>query len=225
VRGRHVASPPARERLATWGLRLGVFLGVLSAAAQVVAYHYGLRDHILDSSSDNSVAGALTALLLAATVAAAWFVALARRRPATVLLAACLTVVFAIELTDPPHRVAVSAPFGLVAVVVLWRLASSDALAGRLLRAGCVVLGVAFLGHSSGSWLVDRLDLGPDSWLYELKAIVKHAGELTAWTLVAFGLVVLRLGQPLEEGVREVAARADETEAELVLVHELRERS
>jgi hypothetical protein len=207
-----------------WGLRLAVFLGVLSAGAQVISYHYGFRDHILDSSSDKSVGGALTALVLAATVAAAWLLALGRRRPQTVLLAVCVSVVFAFELTDPPHRVALSAPFGLVAVIVLWRLAASDALAGRLLRAGCVVLAVAFVGHSSGSWLVDRLNMGPDSWLYQLKAIVKHAGELAAWTLIASGLLVLRLGQPLEEDVRELAAGADEPEPQLVLVHELRER-
>lgn len=201
-----------------------MFLGVLSAAAQIVSYHYGLRDHILDSSSDQSIGGALTAALLAATVAAAWLLALARRRPQPVLLAACVSVVFAFELADPPHRVAISGPFGLVAVVLLWRLASSDELARPLIRAGCLVLGVAYVGHSSGSWLVDRLGLGPYSWLYQLKSIVKHSGELAAWTLIGSGLAVLRLGQPLEADVREAAARADEPEAQLVLVHELRER-
>jgi hypothetical protein len=219
-----VASRSARKLIAIWSLRLAVFLGVLSAVAQVISYHYGLRDHILDSSSDNSVAGALTALLLASTVAVAWLLAIARRRPQAVLLAACITVVFALELADPPHRVAISAPFGLVAIILLWRLAAPDQLAGPLIRAGCVVLGVAFVGHSSGSWLVDRLGLGPDSWLYQVKAIVKHSGELAAWTLIGSGLVVLRLGQPLEEDVREVGARSDEPEAQLVLVHELRER-
>jgi hypothetical protein len=203
---------------------MAVLLGVVSAAAQVVSYHYGIRDHILDSSSDNSVGGALTALLLASTVALSWLLALARRNAQSVVLAACLSVVFAFELADPPHRVAISTPFGLVAVVLLWRLAATDRLAGRLLRAGCVVLGLAFVGHSFGSWLVDRLDYGPDSWLYQLKAIVKHSGELAAWTLIGSGLAVLRLGQPLEQDVREVGARADEPEPHLVLVHELRER-
>jgi hypothetical protein len=201
-----------------------VFLAVFSATAQVVSYHYGLRDHILDQSSDNSIGGALTALLLAATVAVAWLLAFSRGRAQTVVLAACVSVVFACELTDPPHRVAISTPFGVVAVVVLWRLAASDELAGPLLRAGCVVLGVAFIGRSSGSWLVDRLGLGPDSWLYQLKAIVKHSGELAAWTLIGSGLAVLRLGQPPEGDVREAGARVDEPEPQLVLVQELRER-
>ena len=207
-----------------WGLRLAVFLGVLSAVAQVISYHYGLRDHILDSSSDKSVAGALTALLLAATVGIAWLLALALRRPRTVLLAACVSVVFALELTDPPHRVALSAPFGVLAVVLIWRLGTSDELAGPLLRAGCVVLAVAFAAHWSGSWVVDRLDLATDSWLYQLKEIVKHSGELAAWTLIGSGLLILRLGQSLAEHLRQVAARADEPEPQLVLVHELPKR-
>jgi malonyl CoA-acyl carrier protein transacylase len=219
-----VASRPARQLLAVWGLRLAVLLGGLTAVAQVVSYHYGLRDHILDSSSDNSVVGALTALLLGATVAIAWLLALTRRRPQLFVLAACLSVVFAVELAHPPHKVAVSTPFGVAAVVVLWRLGATDPLARRLLRVGVVVLAVAFVGHSAGSWLVDRHGLGPDSWLYQLKAIVKHAGELAAWTLIASGLAAVLLGQPLEEDVREVGARTDEPEAKLVLVHELRER-
>jgi hypothetical protein len=180
-----------------------VFLGVLSAGAQIISYHYGLRDQILDSSTDNSVGGAVTALLLASTVVVAWLVALTRRGTQTMLIAACISIVFAFELTDLPHRRVLSAPFGLVAVVLLWRLASSDRLARRLLRAGCVVLGVAFVGHSLGVWLVNRLDLGWDSWLYQLKAIVKHSGELAAWTLIGSGLVVLWLGQPLEEDVAQ----------------------
>jgi len=219
-----VTNRSARQLVAVWGMRLAVFLGVLSAGAQVISYHYGLRDHILDSSSDNSVGGALTALLLASTVVVAWLLALVRRSTQTVLLAACLSIVFAFELTDLPHRRLISAPFGLVAVVLLWRLAASDRLAGRLLRAGCVVLGLAFVGHSFGAWLVNRLDLGWDSWLYQLKAIVKHSGELAAWTLIGSGLVVLRLGQSLEEDDREVGARADEREPQLGLVHQLRER-
>jgi len=224
VRARRVAGRPSRHRVAVWGLRLAVFLGVLSAVAQVISYHYGLRDHILDSSSDKSVAGALTALLLAATVGIAWLLALALRRPRAVLLAACVSVVFALELTDPPHRVALSAPVGLLAVVLIWRLGTSDELAGPLLRAGCVVLAVAFAAHWSGSWVVDRLDLATDSWLYQLKEIVKHSGELAAWTLIGSGLLILRLGQSLAEHLRQVAARADEPEPQLVLVHELPKR-
>ena len=219
-----MANRSAKQLVALWGLRLAVFLGLLSAGAQVISYHYGLHDQILDSSNDNSLGGALTALLLASTVVVAWLLALVRRSTQTMLIAACLSIVFAFELTDLPHRRLISAPFGLVAVVLLWRLAASDRLARRLLRSGCVVLGVAFVGHSFGAWLVNRLDLGADSWLYQLKAIVKHSGELAAWTLIGSGLMVLRLEQPLEEDVREVGARPDEPEPELVLVHELRER-
>ena len=204
--GRRVANRSARQLVALWGLRLAVFLALLSAGAQVIAYHYGLHDRILDSSNDNSVGGALTALLLASTVVVAWLLALGRRSTQTMLIAACISIVFAFELTDLPHRRLISAPFGLVAVVLLWRLASSDRLARRLLRAGCVVLGVALVGHSLGAWLVNRLDLGWDSWLYQLKAIVKHSGELAAWTLIGSGLVVLRLGQPQEAGVAERAS-------------------
>jgi len=220
-RGGRVTKRSARRLVAVCGLRLAVFLGVLSAGAQVISHHYGLRDHILDSSSDNSVGGALTALLLASTVVVAWLVALVRRSTQTVLLAACISIVFAFELTDPPHRVAISAPFGLLAVALLWRLASSDRLAGPLLRAGCVVLGMAFVGHSFGSWLVNRFDLGPDSWLYQLKAIVKHSGELAAWALIAFGLWVLRLDQPLKRRGRREAQRPRKTIDEAPFGHRL----
>jgi hypothetical protein len=72
--------------------------------------------------------------------------------------------------------------------------------------------------------VVDRLDLATDSWLYQLKEIVKHSGELAAWMLIGSGLLILRLGQSLAEHLRQVAARADEPEPQLVLVHELPER-
>jgi hypothetical protein len=179
-----------RQRIAVWGVRAAVVLGLGVALGQVVSYQFGLRDVVLDSTTDASVAGVLTLVLLGATAASAWLVASVSpsARVETVASAACLTVILALELSEPPHAVAISAPFGLVAIVLLWRLAATDEIAGPLIRAGCIVLGVAFVGHAIGSRLVSALGQGEDSWLYQAKVIVKHAGELSAWTLLAAGL-------------------------------------
>jgi len=223
VRERPVAKPPA-ETVAAWGLRLAVALGLGVAVCQLLVYELGLSSRLLDSSTDASLAGVLSAVMLGAAAAAAWAVALWLRSAPTLFVAAAFTLILVLELSDPPHRVLLAAPLGAAAVFLVWRLSREDEVAGPLLRAGCAVLAVAFVGHAFGSWLVDRLDQGPHSALYQLKVVVKHGGELAAWTLLAAGLAALRLGKPLEEHARELGGRADEPEAQLVLVHELRER-
>ncbi|HUK95989.1 MAG TPA: hypothetical protein VLU96_13175 [Gaiellaceae bacterium] len=182
-----------RERITVWGVRVAVVLGLTVAVAQVVSYRFGLHDAVLDSNTDRSVAGVLTLVLLGAAVASAWLVTSVSpsARLETGVMAACLSLILALELSEPSHVVALSAPFGAVAVVLLWRLAATDATAGPVIRAGCVVLGVAFVGHAIGSRLVTALGQGADSWLYQAKGIVKHAGEIVAWTLLAAGLVAV----------------------------------
>jgi hypothetical protein len=181
------------DRIAGWGLRAALLLGGAAALSQLAAFRFDADPSLLDSSADGGLFGALGVVVFAGAVGAALLVALSRpalRRtalPCAVLLGA----VFALEVANVPHSRAIAAPLGAGAIVLLLRLGRADETAARLLRAGCAVLVVAYLGHALGAWLVSKLDQGPDSWAYQVKAVVKHAGELAGWTLVLAGLAAL----------------------------------
>lgn len=188
-----VRQPGTADWIAEWGLRLAVALGAAAALAQLLAYRFDLARGVLDSSADGGIFGPLGIVVFGAAVAAAWLLALERseRRDETVACAVLLSAILGLEAADPPHAVVVAAPIGVTAVVLLLRLAPADEPAGRLVRTGCVVVAVAFAVHAIGAWLVTELGQGSGSWAYQAKAIVKHAGELVGWTLVAAGLTSL----------------------------------
>ena len=78
-----------------------------------------------------------------------------------------------------------------------------------MLRDGCIVLALAFLVHGVGAAIVSWLGLGPETWGYQLKALVKHSGELAGWLLVAAALTLLALepaAQPKSERHERPAA-------------------
>jgi len=181
------------SRLVVWGIGLAATLALADAVAQLASYRFGLAPSALDSSTDAGIFGPLTTIVFAAAVAAAWALAALRprlRRPA-LWCAAPLTVVFALDAASPPHAIVLAAPFAAAALVLLWRLGSRDESARLLLHAGCVVLAVSFAGHAIGAWLVTELGQSGDTWGYQAKVVIKHCGELAAWTLVATGLASL----------------------------------
>jgi hypothetical protein len=189
------SGPPAARshRLAVWGLGLAATLALALAVAQLASYRFGLAPSALDSSTDAGIFGPLTTFVFAAAVAAAWALAALQpgiRTPA-LWCAALLTVVFALDAWSPPHAIALAAPFAAAALVLLWWLGSRDGSARMLLHAGCVVLAVSFAGHAIGAWIVTELGQAGNTWGYQAKVVIKHAGELAAWTLVATGLAAL----------------------------------
>lgn len=194
---------PGGVRLDRWiaigGVCVAVVLGVGAAIAQVVDYELGLRSFALDSSSDRSLVGGLTMLLLTATAAGAWLVAATRpdQRRTSILGAMFLTAIVTLKLAMLPHAALLAAPFAAGAFVCLWRLAAGGSIGGRVVRAACVVLGVSFVAHVFGAWLVTELGRGGDSWIYQIKVIVKHGSELAGWTLLASGLASMWIaGRP-----------------------------
>jgi hypothetical protein len=187
------AQPRLPDRIADWGVRVALLLGAAGALAQLAAFRFDLDRAALDSSADGGIFGTLGVIVFAAAVAAAWLVAAARPKLRVQALSCALLLsgVFALEVTDVPHARAIAAPLGAGAIYLLLRLGRTDRAAGRLLRAGCIVLVVAYLGHAIGVRIVDAFDQGPDSWAYQVKAVVKHAGELVGWTLVTSGLAAI----------------------------------
>lgn len=189
---RHVRAGRAAG-IAVWGVRIAVALALAELIAQFTDYGLGLRSFFLDSSTNRSLAGALSMLLLCAAAAGAWLLAWTSRqhRTTAVLTAVLLNTIVVLKLTRPPHVLAIAALVSAAAVVLMWRLAATNETGGRLVRAGCIVLAVSFVAHALGAWLVSELGGTGDSWLYQAKVVVKHAGELSGWTLLAFGFAAM----------------------------------
>ena len=198
LRAREARGKLSAETVAAWGLRLAVLLGLGVAVGQLLAYELGLSTRLLDSSTDASLAGVLSALMLGAATLAAWAVALHVRGARTLFVAVAFTLILVVELSDPPHRVPLTAPVGAAAIVLLWRLAAEDEVAGPLLRAGCFVLAVAFVAHAFGSWLCRPVRPGTN--LGALPAEGRRQARRRACRLDATGVGPrgVRLGAPLQ---------------------------
>jgi hypothetical protein len=201
-------TPPRHDPYATWGLRIALALGIGEVVAQLVDFGvFDLRIEALDSSGDKGLFGLLSVVVLVASVLAAWLLALASRPHRVVdgVAAVALSLVLLVQIAEPPHRLAIVLPFGVAALTALWRLGTGLQRASRLIRTGCVVLVVSFVAHAFGARLVSHLGYTSDSWPYQIKSVVKHAGELCGWTLVTAGLMSTwnagRLGRP-QSGVR-----------------------
>jgi hypothetical protein len=81
-------------------------------------------------------------------------------------------------------------PASAAALVLLWTAPSHEP-GRRLIREGCIVLALAFVVHGVGEKIVADLGYGPETWAYQIKAVVKHIGELAGWALVAGGLALM----------------------------------
>jgi hypothetical protein len=127
-------------------------------------------------------------VLAAAACACALLTVVERdRRRRLALLGAVLAALLALRLAQPPHVLLLALPASAAALSLLW----TTALPGsgrRVLQEGCIVLVLAFGIHGIGEKVVADLGYGPETWAYQIKAVVKHSGELAGWALVAGGL-------------------------------------
>jgi len=172
-------------------------VAIAATTAQLVDFGvYDQRLRALNMMTHNSIFGIASLTALALAVAAS-FVASFRgteRRLELACLGGLLSVLLALRVAQPPHVLLLALPVSVAALALLWTIAPPGETR-RILRDGCIVLVGAFVVHGIGAWIVQRLGLGPDSWGYQLKAVVKHTGELAGWVLVAFALTAVALGR------------------------------
>jgi hypothetical protein len=184
---------------ADWILSAGVILAVASVAAQTTAQlvDFGLFDSritAIDSNRHASVFGALSLLAHgAAAMAVARTAAVSKHRRAWVIAAVLIAVLFALRLsgvgTGGVGRFLLLLPPAAALLVLLWYLSSEEpARARAVVRAGLCLLVLSYVVHGFGAKLVTELGYGGDSWLYEVKGVLKHGGELGGWILVAAGV-------------------------------------
>jgi hypothetical protein len=151
---------------------------------------YANRVRLLDMLTHRSLFGVVSLAVVALAAGACALLALGardRRRPA--LLAVLLGALLVLRIAQPSHVLLLALPLNAAALLLLWNAPLPPA-ARRVLRDGCVVLVLAFAVHGVGEKIVAELGYGPDTWAYQIKAVVKHSGELAGWTLVAGGLLL-----------------------------------
>jgi hypothetical protein len=163
-----------------------------SAAAVVIMQFvdYGvfhLRVRALDGLTHASIPGVASLSALAMAACGSFAVAATGRRSSMtwVALGGVLLCVLALRLAHPIHVLV----FGLPVMAAALALLLMQHV--RLLRDGCVVLAGSLIIHAFGSEIVSALGYGVDSWAYQVKAVVKHGGELAGWLLVAGGVLVI----------------------------------
>jgi hypothetical protein len=181
-----------QARLA-WTLRGAVCaLAVAATTAQLVDFGvYGQRLRLLDMTTHRSIFGVASLAVLALAACASVLLAAPQdgRRRHFAVLAGILAFLLAVRIAQPPHVLLLSLPGTAAAFVLLWT-APLPASVQRLVREGCIVLVAAFVVHGIGEKVVADLGYGPETWAYQIKAVVKHSGELAGWALVAGGLVL-----------------------------------
>jgi hypothetical protein len=153
------------------------------------------------TATHRSIFGVASLAVLA--IAACVCVLLRRRMFATI--GAILAFLFVLRIVQPPHVLLLALPASAAAFVLLWN-APLPGPARRVVREGCVVLVAAFVVHGIGEKVVAELGYGPETWAYQIKAVVKHSGELAGWALVAGGLVLAlprRASAPRRAAVQE----------------------
>jgi hypothetical protein len=179
-----------------WTVRgAAAMLAVAATAAQLVDFGvYDNRIGLLDMMTHRSIFGVVSIAVLAAALAGSARLALGAGgdRVPVAALAALLAVLLVLRVAQPPHVLLLALPASAAALWLLWT-AALPAAELRVVREGCVVLVLAFVVHGAGEWIVAQLGYGPDTWAYQIKAVVKHSGELTGWALVAGGLLLAAL--------------------------------
>jgi hypothetical protein len=186
-------SSGSRPGLLVWTVRaVAVTLAVAATATQLIDFGvYGQRVRLLNMMTHRSIFGIVSLAVLAAAVCACALLMLGERdhRRRFASLGALLAALFALRIAQPPHVLLLAVPANAAALVLLWT-APLPAAARRVLRDGCIVLVLAFGVHGIGEKVVADLGYGPDTWAYQIKAVVKHSGELLGWALVAGGLLL-----------------------------------
>jgi hypothetical protein len=174
-----------------WPARIvAAVIALAATTAQLVDFGvYDQRLRPLDMMTHNSIFGVVSLAALGIAVLASWAAAVRGpgRRLELAVLGGLLALLLALRIAQPAHVLIVALPVSAVALVLLWTTAPPGA-ARRVLRDGSIVLVAAFVVHGIGAKIVSMLGLGPETWGYQLKAVVKHSGELAGWVLVALGL-------------------------------------
>jgi hypothetical protein len=174
---------------------LALTLAVAATTTQLIDFGvYGQRLKLLDMMTHRSIFGIVSLAVLAAAACACSLLWLLERdgRRRLAPLGAILVFLLALRLAQPPHVLLLALPASAAARALLWT-AELPGPARRVLREGCVVLVLAFVVHGIGEKVVADLGYGPDTWAYQVKAVVKHSGELAGWALVAGGLILALL--------------------------------
>jgi hypothetical protein len=187
-----VSGLPSRD--IAWPVRVACVLLVIAAtAAQLIDFAvYDQRVRLLDMMTHRSIFGVVSLAALATAAIACAVAAMCRgpRRRDSALLAALLALLLTFRVTRPAHVLLIAFPVSALALALLWVVAPEGG-ARRLLREGCVVLVLAFAVQGIGGRIVSELGRGPDTWLYQLKAVAKHSGELAGWVLIAGGMTAV----------------------------------
>ena len=185
-------SSSGRLDYAVWRVRIvAAAIAIAATTTQLIDFAvYDQRLGPLDMMTHNSIFGitSLAALALAAVASLAAALRGGERSRELVGLSALLALLLALRIAHPAHVLLIAVPLGAAALTLLWS-AAPGGTARRVLREGCIVLVVAFVVHGIGTKVVSMLGLGPETWGYQLKAVVKHSGELAGWVLIAGGLV------------------------------------
>jgi hypothetical protein len=176
---------------------LGVALVVMTAmAAHLIDFGvYDLRVRAMNASLGTSpVAWVGPAALLLALGAS---IVLARGSPRWSIRA--LPFALAIVLVLASHHLGESIPYwqvlllpplGLI-LAVLWQVAANLYPSnGRVLRAGCLLLMIAFGLHVFGAPVLRQIGFGVDTWPYQVKVAFKEGAEISGWMLIAVGMTM-----------------------------------
>ncbi|HKD32768.1 MAG TPA: hypothetical protein VKB73_04780 [Gaiellaceae bacterium] len=168
-----------------------VVVGVTIAAHLIDFGVYDLRVRVMDAGLGSSpvawVGPAALAVALVATIV------LARRNRITVALVPVLAVVLILATRHlgeslPYWQVLLLPPLGL-ALFLLWRDADRlDPHAGRVCRAGCVLLVCAFALHAFGPAVLHAFGVRTYSWPDQVKIALKEGLEIGGWLLIASAL-------------------------------------
>ena len=176
-----------------WAARaVAVTLAVAATTTQLIDFGvYGQRVRLLNMMTHRSIFGIVSLAVLVAAACACVLLALGERdqRKRLASLGALFVALLALRIAQPPHVLLLALPANAAALVLLWTAPLSGS-ARRVLRDGCIVLVLAFGVHGIGEKVVADLGYGPDTWAYQIKAVVKHSGELLGWSLVAGGLLL-----------------------------------
>jgi hypothetical protein len=189
---------------------------VAQTAAQLIDFDiYHLRIGALSSEQHASVFGvaSICANGLAA-VAAAAAGRTAGPRSSWALVSALIAIVMVLRIGNvgdgDPKRYVLLLPLVGVILVLLWRLTSREPAGARTeARAGIGLLVFSYVVHVFGPRIVADLGYGTGGWVYQVRGILKHGGELAGWILVATGLAAFARATPDYEDPAPVSAAAE----------------
>ena len=176
---------------------VAIVVGATIAAHLIDFGVYNLRIRVMDAGLGSSPVAWVSPIAL--TVALVATIVLARRKRMTAALVPVLAVVLILATRHlgeslPYWQALLLPPLGL-ALFLLWREADRlDPLAGRVCRAGCVLLVCAFALHAFGPAVLHALGVRTYSWPDQVKIALKEALEIGGWLLIASALAATAWG-------------------------------